>query len=218
MAVDLLASVGEPERTRVLDACRVRRFAKGEVLVREGEPADGLHIVESGHLVVRRNLASGENVMLDVVGPGAVLGEVALVLPSRTRSATVAALDDCSTRVLSVAAFAALSREHPGVATAVGRLLAERVERLTEQLSEALHVAVDERVARRLMRVAAIYGGVRRGTVVPLTQQDLAELAGATRPTVNQSLKKLEAAGAVELYRGGVRIADAETLRRAAGA
>ena len=131
------------------------------MLVREGEPADGLHIVESGHLVVRRNLASGENVMLDVVGPGAVLGEVA-VLPSRTRSATVVALDDCSTRVLSVAAFAALSREHPGVATAVGRLLAERVERLTEQLSEALHVAVDERVARRLVRVAAIYGGVRR--------------------------------------------------------
>ena len=47
--------------------------------------------------------------------------------------------------------------------------------------------------------------------MVPLTQQDLAELAGATRPTVNQSLKKLEAAGAVELYRGGVRIADAES-------
>jgi len=217
MAVDLLASVGEPERTRVLDACRLRRFAKGEILVREGEPADGLHIVESGHLVVRRNLATGQNVMLDVVGPGAVLGEVALVLPSRTRSATVAALDDCSTRVLSVTAFSALSREHPGVTSAVSRLLAERVERLTAQLSEALHVAVDERVARRVVRVAEIFGGVRRGTEVPLTQQDLADLAGATRPTVNQSLQKLAAAGAVELFRGGVRVADAAVLRSLAG-
>ena len=69
----------------------------------------------------------------------------------------------------------------------ISRILAERVERLTAQLGEALHVAVDERVARRLVRVAGIYGGVRSGIEVPLTQQDLAELAGATRPTVNQA-------------------------------
>ena len=103
------------------------------------------------------------------------------------------------------------------MADAVGRLLAERVERLTEQLSEALHLGVDERVARRLTRVAAIYGGVRRGTVVPLTQQDLAELAGATRPTVNQSLKKLEAVGAVELTAAVCASPMPRQLRRAAG-
>ena len=217
MAVDLLASVGEPERSRVLAACRVRRYTKGELLVREGEPADGLHIVESGHLAVRRTLESGDNVMLDVVGHGVVLGELALVLPERTRSATVAALDDVTTRMLSVPAFDALRREHPGVTDAVCVLLAERVERLTAQLSEALHVAVDERVARRIVRVAELYGGVRRGTAVPLTQQDLADLAGATRPTVNQSLQKLAASGAVELFRGGVRIADAAVLLRSLG-
>jgi CRP-like cAMP-binding protein len=55
-----------------------------------------------------------------------------------------------------------------------------------------------------------------RGTELPLTQQDIADLAGATRPTVNQSLKKLEAQGAVALFRGGVRIADEALLRRRA--
>lgn len=214
---DLLATVGEPERTRVLEACRPRKYARGTILFHEGEAGDGLHIVDSGHLVVRTGLASGDVVTLDVAGPGDVIGEVALVLPDNVRSATVAALDDCTTLMLSVPAFRALCEENPAVATAVARVLAERVDRLTKQLSEALYVGVDQRVARRTIRMAGIYGGMVRGTEVPLTQQDLADLTGATRPTVNQSLKKLEAAGAVELFRGGVRVADPAALRRLAG-
>jgi len=150
------------------------------------------------------------------VGPGGVVGEVALVLPGATRTATVLALDDVTVRMLTSGAFDELCREHPPVAVAASQLLAERVERLTHHLVEALYVSVDRRVARRIWTLAALHGGPVPGTELPLTQQDIADLAGATRPTVNQSLKKLEAQGAVTLFRGGVRIADAELLRRRA--
>jgi DNA-binding GntR family transcriptional regulator len=65
--------------------------------------------------------------------------------------------------------------------------------------------------------LAQLFGDAAPGTVVPLTQQDLADLTGAARPTVNQSLKVLESRGAIELFRGGVRLLDVEVLRRRAG-
>ena len=83
----------EPERSRVLDACTPCTYAKGEVLFSEGDPGDSLHVVESGRLAVEVRTEAGDVVMLDVVGPGGVVGEVALVLPGATRTATVLALD-----------------------------------------------------------------------------------------------------------------------------
>lgn len=156
-------------------------------------------------------------VTLDVTGPGDVLGEMALGLTSHRRSATVVALDECSTRMLTVAAFSALCLEHPGVAQATTQLLAERVDRLARQLVEALYVSIDRREARRIWSVAAHFGGPELGTEIPLIQQGLADLAGAARPTVNQTLKKFEAQRAIELFRGGVRIIDPVLLGRRAG-
>jgi len=214
--VALLASLPEPERSRVLDACLTCTYTKGETLFSEGDLGDSLHVVETGRLAVEVRTETGDVVMLDVVGPGGVVGEVALVLPGSHRTATVIALDSVTTRMLTSEAFDALCENHPSVRVAASQLLAERVERLTKHLVEALYVSVDRRVARRIWTLAAMHGGPVRGTELPLTQQDIADLAGATRPTVNQSLKKLEAQGAVTLFRGGVRIADEALLRRRA--
>lgn len=216
MDVALLSSLAEPERTRVLDACRPCHVPRGATLFTEGDPGESLHVVEAGRLAVEVRTEAGDIVMLDIVGPGGVVGEVALVLPGAKRTATVRALDDVTTRMLTSEAFAELCREHPSVAVAASQLLAERVERLTHHLVEALYVSVDRRVARRLWTLASLHGGPVAGTELPLTQQDIAGLAGATRPTVNQSLKKLEAQGAVALFRGGVRILDPALLRRRA--
>jgi CRP-like cAMP-binding protein len=214
--VPLLASIPEPERTRVLAACRPCEYARGETLFLQGDPSDGLHVVETGRLAVRVTTETGDSVTLDVIGPGRVVGELSLVRPGTARTATVFALDRSTTRMLSLDAFQELCRDHPAVATAAAALLADRVERLTGQLVEALSVNVDRRVARRIWTLAALHGGPVAGTSLPVTQQEMADLAGAARPTVNQSLKRLEAQGAIELYRGGVRIVDADMLRKRA--
>lgn len=217
MAPHLLASVPEPQRSRVLDACRRRPFARGEAVFREGDSGDSVHIVDRGHLLVRAFTKDGDAVTLEVAGPGAVLGEIALVRKGGERTATVVALDDGGTLVLTAARFEELCAEHVGVAIAAAQLLADRVERLTAQLTEAIYVGVDRRVARRLLTLADTFGGAASGTEVPVTQQDIADLAGAARPTVNQSLKALESRGAIAVFRGGVRIVDIDVLRSRAG-
>jgi CRP-like cAMP-binding protein len=99
----------------------------------------------------------------------------------------------------------------------VNRLLAATVERLSQSLLEAMYLGVDERVARRLVELAEIYrtGGAR--VVVPITQDDLAGMAGTTRPTANLVLGKLADAGAVRLERGRIEVTDLESLRRHGG-
>lgn len=217
MADTLLAAVPEPARSQVLAACRRRSFRRGEVVFHEGDPGDSLLVVETGRLLVRTHTETGEAVTLDVAGPGDALGEIALVAPDGVRTATVQALDDVTVLTLGSARFRELCAEHPELATASAALLARRVDRLTGQLKEALYVGVDRRVARRLWTVANLFGGPVAGTVVPLTQQDIADLAGAARPTVNQSLQKLQAQGAIELLRGRVRIVDPVVLRKRTG-
>jgi CRP-like cAMP-binding protein len=97
-------------------------------------------------------------------------------------------------------------------------LLAGQVDRLSHRLLEALYVSVDRRVARRLLELVAIYGhGLDGPVTIPLTQNELADLAGGSRPTVNEILQRLAAQGAVSLGRGRVVVEDRAALERRAG-
>jgi len=71
---------------------------------------------------------------------------------------------------------------------------------------------VDKRVLRRVLALAELYGGCRAGTTIPVRQDDIAELAGATRPTVNRALKEAAAGGAIEVGRGRITVVDPERL------
>ena len=212
-----MASVPEPERSRLLNACRLRKVKRGEVIAHEGDPGNVLFIVDTGKLAIRSVTPEGESILLDIIGPGSVVGEMALLRIDRRRSASIEALEAGSVRVLTAEAFDSLRLAHPSVTDAVLAIMAERVDRLTRQLSEVLYLGVDRRIARRIWQVAEVYGGVTAGTKVPLTQQDVADLVGATRPTVNQSLKKLESRGAIALTRGAITITDQVELSRRAG-
>lgn len=112
---------------------------------------------------------------------------------------------------------AAVRARHPGVDRMLVEILAVRVRRLSAHLVEALHVPVDRRVVRRLLALCRQYGDGLDATVsLPLTQTELAELAGATRPTVNKVLRALQDGGAIALARGRIEVLDREALRRAA--
>ena len=103
-------------------------------------------------------------VTLDVTGPGDVLGEMALGLTSHRRSATVVALDECSTRMLTVAAFSALCLEHPGVAQATTQLLPERVDRLASWSKPSTSASTAERLAAsgRSQRISGALSSARK--------------------------------------------------------
>jgi CRP/FNR family transcriptional regulator, cyclic AMP receptor protein len=201
----------EPEDVReLLSIARRRTFAKGEVVFHRNDPADSLHLIARGRFGARVTTPTGDPLLLDVLGPGQAFGELALLLPDAQRTATVAALEDGETRSVFRDDFALLQRSHPGVKDVLLRLLAEQLRRASDRLVEAHYVDADTRVRRRLVELARTYDA---GTV-PLTQEELAAMAGTSRATVNRVLREEERRGTVALQRGRVTVTGFDELER----
>lgn len=215
----LLASLDEHSRAEVLSRCRRRNFERGELLCRQGDPGESMHLIETGRLSVSASLPSGDRVTLRILGPGECFGELALVGPFTSRTAEVRAMEPSSTLVLRRAAFEALLAQDHSLERALLLLLAERVDQLSTALLEGLFVGLDRRVERRLVELAGRGSGGEGTVVLLLTQAQLADLAGGTRPSVNAALQRLVRAGIISLGRGRVLIHDlGELTRRAARA
>jgi CRP-like cAMP-binding protein len=216
--VELLAGLPPDDVRLVLSRSRRRRFRRGEVIFHEGDPADALHLIVTGRVAVRVSTPLGDAATLDVVGAGEVVGEQALLPPHGPRSATAIALEATETMALSASDFDALRTEHPSVDGVLLTLLARRNRSLAARLAEALYTSAETRVVRRLLDVASLYevDGDHEGTVVLLTQDDLAGLAGTTRETVNRVLRKEEERGSLDLARGRVTLRDRPALERRA--
>ena len=208
---DLLRGLPDDWVRETLAGARRRRFARREVLFHEGDPAASVHLIARGRVAVRVTTPLGEKATLDLLAEGQVLGEMALLSPGGVRSATALALEPTDTMVIDADRFGALRRQHPAVAEVLVRLLAARVRQLNERLLEALYVPADVRLLRRLIELGSVYGDT-----IPLTQEDLAGLAGATRATVNRVLRREEKSGAVALGRGRVVLLDRDELARRA--
>lgn len=193
----------------LLTICSRRSFGRGEVVFHRGDPANALHLIVKGRFAVRITTPLGDTATLGVRGPGDAFGELALISEAVERSATVQALEAAETRSVHRDDFERLRREHPSVDAILVALLAERVRRLSEQLTEAYYLSAEKRVLRRLADLAELYDGV-----VQLPQEGLAELAGTSRATVNRVLRELEKQGVVALGRSRIVVKDAERLRR----
>ena len=211
MEWELFGGLPDESVRRILGDARRRRFAKREVLFHEGDPASSMHLIAKGRVAVRVSTPLGDVAMLDLLGAGDVLGEMALLSPGASRSASAVALEPTETLAIDAARFAALREEEPGVSDVLVRLLSARVRQLNNRLIEAMYVPVDVRLLRRVLELVEIYGDV-----ITLTQEDLAGLAGATRATVNRVLRREQAFGTVLLSRGQLKVLDRTTLARRA--
>lgn len=213
----LLDGVTPAEREELLTRGRRRRFAAGEVVFHTGDPADTLHVVRSGRFAIRVVTEFGDVATLNVIGPGDVFGELALLTPGAPRSATVAALEPAETLSIHEIDFRRLRASSGTDALLIG-ILAAQVRRLSAQLVDALYVPAETRVRRRLLDVVAVYGPMEPGSVVPLTQEELATLAGTSRATVNKVLREEQEHGTLTLSRGKTTLVDPEALQRRARA
>lgn len=212
----LLRSLTADEQRAFISETRRRRFRRGEVIFHEGEPGDTMHLLAKGHVAVRRSTPLGDVATLLVLGPGDYFGELVLVSPDSGRNATVVALDPTETLTLHQDQLERLRTEHPAIDRFLLDAMAKEIRRLSSLLSEALYVSVDKRVLRRLLEVAEAYGAHGAEAVVPLTQQDLAGLAGTTRPSTNRVLRAAEEAGLLSVSRGQVRLLDTNGLAKRA--
>lgn len=217
MSLDAATDVPDHIRHAVEKAGRERRYQTGQAVFHIGDTGDSLHLVLTGRLVARVVDPDGRDTAIGVLGPGDFFGEMAVFGGDQERSASVVALEEVTTLELRRDALVSLRREFPEVNDILLRLLARRGAQLIDRVQESLFVGVNQRVARRVYEVGRHYFDRTLPVVVPLTQEEIATLAGTTRPSANQALKVLESRGMVQLARGRVEITDPKALRRFAG-
>jgi CRP/FNR family cyclic AMP-dependent transcriptional regulator len=210
----LLGGVPQADVTEFISIARRRTFRRDEVVFHDGDPAESLHLISKGRFAVRIATPLGQSAMLTVLGPGEAFGEVALVTEVARRSATVSALEEGETFSVIRDDFFDLARRHPGVKDVLLTLLAEALRRASERIIVAHYQDAETRVRWALSRLIPAYEGEGGDIVIPLNQEQLAELAGVARPTVNRVLREEQERGTVVLTRGRVQVLRADELRR----
>ncbi len=211
----LLADVPAEEVRQTLQIARRRHFARKEVVFHRDDPGDSLHLISKGRFAINVITPLGETATIAVRGPGESFGEMALVSHER-RSATVAALEDAETFALYRDDFERLRRRYASVDAVLFAFLAGEIRAQNERLLEALYVPVERRVLRRLVELTALYPAKDGQTLIPLTQELIAGLAGTSRATVNKVLREEERQGTLSLGRGTTIVLDRDALARRA--
>lgn len=211
MEFRLLADVPPEDVRALLSISRRRSFAKGEVVFHRDDPGDSLHLIVKGSFAVRIMTPLGDTVTVAVRGPGDNFGEMALADPDSRRSATVSALQPAVTRAVYYGAFDRLRAQHPQIDRVLTAFLVGEIRRQNELLLDALYVPADRRVLRRLAELYADDDGV-----IALTQEEIGQIAGTTRATVNRVLREQEERGTIALKRGETKVIDPESLVHAA--
>ena len=169
-------------------SCLHKRYHRGEVVFHQGDPGRALHLIDRGRVAVRLTTPLGDVATLDVLHAGDTFGEQALVDAAGERTATVTAIEHTETLALDRAGFDRIRAEHPGVDHFVMMVLSARLRATSRQLLDALYLPADTRVVRCVARMYAIFSVDTDGTI-PLTQADIASMAGVTRSTAYRVLK-----------------------------
>jgi CRP/FNR family cyclic AMP-dependent transcriptional regulator len=214
----VLSSLPDDDAKKLLRASKVNTYARRQTLVSEGERSDTFHIVLDGRVAIRVTRPSGDTAIVNILGPDSHFGEVSLLTQEESRrTASVVAIEPVRTLSIPAAVFHELRERNPRLEQLVSRLLARRVDELSAQLLEAMYDPLERRVVRRLAALTVTFGANASAppgpVTIPLTQDELAELVGGTRPSVNQVLRRFVDEGVLELSRGRIIVTDVDTLR-----
>jgi CRP/FNR family transcriptional regulator, cyclic AMP receptor protein len=216
--VPLFAAL-DAESAASLEATLTRRtLARGHVVFSEGDAGDRLFVILDGKVKISRAAADGRENLLAVLGAAEMFGELSLFDPGpRTASATtvttstLASLDHDDLRPLLI--------ERPGVAVQLLKALAQRLRRTNEAMADLVFTDVPGRVAKALLDLSAKFGVPEDGATRvrhDLTQEELAQLVGASRETVNKALSEFAHRGWLRIEGRSVLLLDPERLARRA--
>jgi CRP/FNR family cyclic AMP-dependent transcriptional regulator len=209
----------DPEAAEALGKdLEIAEIRKGDVVFTEGEPGDSLYIILSGKVKLGRRAADGRQNLIAIMGPADMMGELSLFDPG-PRTATATAVTDLRLARLRKQALRPWLTNRPEIAEQLLRVLARRLRRTNDALADLIFTDVPGRVAKNLLQMAARFGtrdgGVLRVTH-DLTQEELAQLVGASRETVNKALADFASRGWLRLDGKSVIILDPERLARRA--
>jgi CRP/FNR family cyclic AMP-dependent transcriptional regulator len=194
------------------------RLGRSEVVFREGDAGDRVYVVAKGKIKLGRTSPDGRENLLALLGPGQMFGELSLFDPG-PRSATASAVTETVLLGLGHKDLLPWLTGRPEVARGLLLQLAQRLRRSNDTLADLVFADVPGRVAKQLIELSTRFGvpsdeGVR--VVHDLTQEELAQLVGASRETVNKALAEFVARGWIRLEQRSVVLLDVERVSRRA--
>jgi CRP/FNR family transcriptional regulator len=196
----------------------IRRVPRGHVVFREGEPGDRLFIVLDGKVKIARTSPDGRENLIAVLGATEMFGELSLFDPG-PRTATVVAVTDTTLAGLDHDDLRPLLDERPGLGVALLKALAQRLRRTNEAMADLVFTDVPGRVAKALLDLAERFGTEEAAGLRvrhDLTQEELAQLVGASRETVNKALSEFAQRGWLQIDGRSVVLLDRDRLTRRA--
>jgi CRP-like cAMP-binding protein len=212
----LLRDLPAESLERLASVARRRTYRRGQVIVHEGDPGDSLYVLESGRVKVLSYAGSGRETIFDILGPGECFGELSLI-DGQPRSATVETLEPVEAAVLQRSDFLDVVRSNTECLDHLLTALTSKIRQLSETVTDLAFLDLEGRLAKKLLELAAEHGREAEGAIeieLPITQEELAAMIGATRTTVNELLGRYEARQAIARRGRRIAILDQALLRR----
>lgn len=206
--IRLFRHLGSSQLLEISQQARTRRFAKGEFLFHQGDPAGFLYVLLQGRVRLIQTTPDGQEVLLRFVRDGEMFGGIS-VLGDTTYPVSAQAADDCMTLCWDGETMAQLMERSPRLAVNALHLMAERIQELQDRLREMATERVERRIARALLRLLRQSGRKVEGGILidlPLSRQDLAEMTGTTIYTVSRVLTRWEQQGLIQSGRARILV------------
>ncbi len=214
----LFATLDDDSAREIMASMQAVRMERGDILFHEGDQGDRLYIITEGKVKLGCSSTDGRENLLAILGPSEMFGELTLFDPG-SRTATATAVAETQLIGLGHEQLQQLLIEHPRIASTLLAALARRLRRTNENLADLVFTDVPGRVAKALLELSKRFGRpVEDGILVAhdLTQEELAQLVGASRETVNKALADFATRGWLRLEARAVLLLDVERLQRRA--
>jgi CRP/FNR family transcriptional regulator, cyclic AMP receptor protein len=214
----LFSSLDDDAAAALRSSMVTARYRRGEVVFHEGEKGDRLYVVTDGKVKLGRTSSDGRENLLAILGPGQMFGELSLFDPG-PRSATVTAVTDVTFETLSHDELLRWLTGRPDVARGLLSQLAARLRKANDVVADLVFSDVPGRVAKALLDLSQRFGRTADDGIHvhhDLTQEELAQLVGASRETVNKALADFAQRGWLRLEPRSVVLLDIERLKRRA--
>ena len=214
----LFSALDDEAATALRASMSDAKLRRGDVLFHEGDRGDTLYVIAEGKIKLGRTSPDGRENLVAILGPGEMFGELSLFDPGpRTMTATAVA----ETQLLGLGndSLTGLLTGRPGVSKSLLAALAQRLRRTNAHLADLVFTDVPGRVAKALLHLSERFGRPVEGGIMvshDLTQEELAQLVGASRETVNKALADFATRGWLRLEARAVLLQDVERLKRRA--
>jgi CRP-like cAMP-binding protein len=216
---NILEGMDEATMKRVEKMTSMTTLKQNDPIYFPDQPSHSIFFLKRGHVKISRIHPDGREVILDVVGPGEIFGELALIEEGEQSNEMAQALDDALICAMKVSDFESLLKSNPEMNMKVTKRIGLRLRKFEERVTDLVFKDSRKRIASFLVRYAEEFGKIREGIVsikMHLSHQEIALLTGAARQTITTTLNEFRTQGLIDFSRQGMTIKQFDKLQQLA--